>query len=57
MQNIEVDGFASVLERRHGCCLMLVYKNPSIAGEIEEVVMNVQGFVLESILPPVRQFQ
>ena len=36
---------------------MLVYKEPTRAGDVEEVVMNLQGFLLESTLPPVRQFQ
>ena len=36
---------------------MLVYKSPPTAGEVEEVVVNLQGFLLESMLPPLRQFQ
>ncbi|KAI0730682.1 hypothetical protein C8Q76DRAFT_612543 [Earliella scabrosa] len=36
---------------------MLVYKSPPTAGEVEEVVLNLQGFLLEAILPPVRQCQ
>ncbi|KAI0688833.1 hypothetical protein C8Q76DRAFT_635121 [Earliella scabrosa] len=35
---------------------MLVYQEPARAGDIEEVVMNLQGFLLESTLPPLRQF-
>ena len=56
-QNLDFNEFASVLERQHGRCLMLVYKSPPTAGEVEEVVLNLQGFLLEAILPPVRQCQ
>lgn len=57
LQNMDLDSFASVLERRNSRYLMLVYKSPPNTGEVEEVVVNLQGFLLESILPPVRQFQ
>ena len=49
--------FASVHERRKGRCLMLAYKEQTSREEIEEVVVNLQGFLLESTLPPIRQFQ
>ena len=57
IQNVDFAKFAYVLERRNGRCLMLVYQEPARAGDVEEVVMNLQGFLLESTLPPLRQFQ
>ena len=54
---MDFDSFASVLERRKGRCLMLVYKQPPVPDEIEEVVVTLQGYLLESILPPMRQSQ
>ena len=57
IQNVDFAKFAYVLERRNGRCLMLVYQEPARVGDVEEVVMNLQGFLLESTLPPLRQFQ
>lgn len=55
LQDIDFSKFAQVREQRGGRQLILIYTEPERAGDIEEVVLNMQGYLLDATLPPIRQ--
>lgn len=45
-------------ERLNGRCIMLVHSEAEgVAEEVEEVILRVQGFLLDLVLPPIRPHQ
>ena len=37
--------------------MMLIYNEPILQNNLEEVIMSIQGYLLDANLPPIRQFQ
>ena len=48
--------FSELCERTGGRTLLLAYPKTS-AAEVEEVIMRIQGYLVDLSLPPVRQHQ
>ena len=54
-----LNAFATLQERQDGRVLLLVHQtgSQSNSNDIEEVILNVQGYLVDEQLPPVRQHQ
>ncbi|KAI0741498.1 hypothetical protein C8Q80DRAFT_1123385 [Daedaleopsis nitida] len=53
--DVDFPKFAQVQEQQGDHQLILIYAEPERVGDIEEVVLNLQRYLLDASLPPIRQ--
>ena len=57
-QGMDISANGRLHERLNGRCIMLVHsEREGVAEEVEEVILHVQGFLLDLVLPPIRPHQ
>ena len=56
-QSGRLHAFAEVTENDGGKKLTLVHRQNTEEGPLEEVIVRVQGYLVEAKLPPVRQME
>lgn len=54
-KSTSLNSFAEIAENKQGSKLTLVHQRTSADSGYEEVILRVQGYLLEANLPPVRR--